>query len=188
MRGGFLMHDDMIIKLFFERSETAISELKNKYQNLIFSIANNFLDNKEDSEECVSSTYLKLWNSIPPQKPKCLRAYFSKIVRNLAIDKIKQDNRKKRKSDNIFSELDECIPSHDNTELSSDHTITEVLNSFLGNLDPLVANLFVSRYFYGLSVKEIAKKYNLSETNTSTKILRARQKLREKFEKEGVLI
>jgi len=41
----------------------------------------------EDSDECVSDTWLRAWNTMPPQRPDILRAFFAKITRNLALDR-----------------------------------------------------------------------------------------------------
>jgi DNA-directed RNA polymerase specialized sigma24 family protein len=36
------------------------------------SLAWNVLGNREDVEECLNDTYLAVWNSIPPERPKYL--------------------------------------------------------------------------------------------------------------------
>lgn len=77
--------DKEIISLFNERSEQAISKTSDKYKNLCFKIANNILNDKRDSEECVSDTWLALWNNIPPKSPNPLKAYICRIVKNLSL-------------------------------------------------------------------------------------------------------
>ena len=63
------LDDIKIIDLYWERSESAIDETALKYGNYCTKIAMNILQNREDSEECVSDTYLKAWDAIPPQRP-----------------------------------------------------------------------------------------------------------------------
>ena len=84
------MDDEGIIRLYWNRDETAISETSTKYGKYCFSIANSILHNNEDSEECVNDTYTKVWNSIPPQKPSVFSAFIGRIVRNLALDRFKR--------------------------------------------------------------------------------------------------
>ncbi len=184
------MEDTKIIELFFERSEYAIKELSQKYGKLCNSIAYNILYNKEDAEECENDTYLKTWQSIPPQKPLCLLAYISKIVRNLALDKLRYCNRQKRSAelDSIFSELYECIPSNENVQDSADDTAIQVVNSFLTRLDPQTRILFIRRYFYMERVESLALRYGLSASNVSTKLNRIRQKLKVYLVKEGIAL
>ena len=69
------MDDKQIIRLFFERSEQAITELSQKYGALCLQLADNILNDHQDAEECVNDAYLGAWNSIPPQTPDPLRAY-----------------------------------------------------------------------------------------------------------------
>lgn len=107
------MDDVNIILLFFQRSERAIEELANKYGKLCKKLSYNILNNDSDADECVNDTYIKTWNSIPPQNPDNLMAYVCKIVRNISLNLFNYNNRQKRrgKVDAILSELDECIPS-----------------------------------------------------------------------------
>lgn len=49
------MPDEKIIPLFFQRKEVAIEETHKKYGFYCFKIANNILNNREDSEECLNN-------------------------------------------------------------------------------------------------------------------------------------
>lgn len=69
------LDDSKIIELFFERSEQAIIELSEKYGAVCTRVANNILNNRLDTEECVNDAYLGAWNTIPPQKPNPLLSY-----------------------------------------------------------------------------------------------------------------
>lgn len=112
------MEDTKIIDLFFLRSETAVTELEQKYGTACKSLAFHILNSKEDAEECVNDAYLALWNNIPPNRPDPLRAYLCQIVRNLSIKKYKANTAKKRNSfyDMSLEEL---------AELASEFHITE---------------------------------------------------------------
>lgn len=48
------MEDKQLIDLYWERSETAISETAKKYNRYCHTIAFNILHNNEDAEECVN--------------------------------------------------------------------------------------------------------------------------------------
>ena len=87
------MTDREIIELYFARSEKAIDETAKKYGKYCYTIANNILKNREDSEECVNDTYFRTWNSIPPQNPNVFSVFLGKITRNLALDKYRYYNR-----------------------------------------------------------------------------------------------
>ena len=107
------LEDSKIIALFYERSEQAITELDNKYGPAVQKSVANILRDRLDVEECVNDTYLRTWNSIPPQKPNHLVSYVCKIARNLALDKYRANKAEKRNSefDLILDEMEACIPS-----------------------------------------------------------------------------
>ena len=65
------MNDQLIIELFFKRCEEAITATSEKYGKLCKSISDRILKNNEDAEECVSDTYLTLWETIPPEACRC---------------------------------------------------------------------------------------------------------------------
>ena len=120
------MDDKQILDLYWERSEAAISETSKKYGKYCRYIAFNILHNDEDSEECVNDTYLRAWNSIPPNRPSVLKTFLGKITRNLSLDRYELLNAKKRNGGQmplIFDEIQECIPSLDSTALRPASTL-----------------------------------------------------------------
>ena len=78
------MTDEKIIELLFARDERALAEIEKKYSNLCKYTAGNFLNSREDVEECINDMLLAVWNHIPPEKPECLPAYITVLVRNAA--------------------------------------------------------------------------------------------------------
>ncbi len=186
------MEDKQIIELYWNRLETAIEETSRKYSRFCFYIANHILGNKEDSDECVNDTYLHIWNAIPPHRPISLKAFIGKITRNLALHKWENYNAKKRGEGAVpmvLEELHECVSGRNDTEDIVDQLVlTDALNVFLGDLNLQHRKLFMERYFYFSSIKEIASKYNMSESNVKMTLSRLRQKLKELLEKEGIIL
>lgn len=133
------MDDAQIVDLYFARDESAITETKNKYQNMCFLIAHNILYNREDSEECVNDTWLFTWNSIPPKRPSILAPFVSKITRNTAIDRYRKRNAQKRMNshmENIAGEV-EKLGSVISSEIDAylrRKEIVEIFNDFLQGL------------------------------------------------------
>lgn len=84
------MDDNSIIDLYFDRSEAAITETDAKYGRYCFHIAENILNNFEDSEESVNDTYLAAWRTIPPKRPNRLAVYLGKMTRNISLDRWKR--------------------------------------------------------------------------------------------------
>ncbi|MBR5571536.1 MAG: sigma-70 family RNA polymerase sigma factor [Oscillospiraceae bacterium] len=173
------MDDREIVALFYERSEQAIAELSNKYGDLCLKIALNMLNDARDAEECVNDAYLGAWNSIPPQNPDPLRTYLCRIVRNLALKKLRANTALKRGSqfDISLSELENCIPAKSFDEQLSAKELTEQINAFLSTLRRDDRVLFIKRYWFSESLSEIAVTFGITEHNASVRLGRIRKKL-----------
>ena len=92
------MNDQQIIALYCQRSEAAIYESQRKFDAYCRSIIFRILGSYEDTEECLSDTYLRAWNNIPISKPRNLKAYFGSVARHLALDRYRAANVKRRKA------------------------------------------------------------------------------------------
>ena len=186
------MEDREIIELYWSRSESAISRTAEKYGRYAHKIAYSILGSFEDSEECVNDTYIKVWNSIPPQRPNSLTAYIGRIVRNLSLDKYRSytaDKRGAGYTTSVLEELESCIPSADDGRSFDDQlALTEILNCFLMNLPPQTRKVFMSRYWYFNSIKEIAKEHRMTEGKVKMLLLRTRRELKKHLEKEGAYL
>ena len=186
------MDDKQIIALYPARAEEAISETAAKYGKLCRRIANNILGNDQDSEECVNGTYLGLWNAIPPTKPNVLKHFLSRITRNLSYDRMDYNTAKRRNPHMtvLFSELDECLPDRrNNTEkLWEAKQIGVSMNRFLGSVTAEDCAIFLSRYYYAMSVPDISQRYHLPQRKVKYRLSRLRQQLRSHLQQEGVVL
>ncbi|MBR4869557.1 MAG: sigma-70 family RNA polymerase sigma factor, partial [Oscillospiraceae bacterium] len=160
-----------------------------KYGKLCFRIAGNILARHEDREECVSDTYLKVWNSIPTARPKCFSAFIGRIARNLALDKFAYLNAEKR-GQNVsvaFEELSECVSGEMTVEGEMEKIqLAEMLNRFLVSLEKEKRIVFVYRYWYFASVEMISRRMGFSESKVKSMLFQLRRKLRVYLESEGI--
>lgn len=183
------VEDKQIIDLYWARAETAISETAKKYGRYCHSIAFNILRSHEDSEECVNDTFFNAWKAMPPQRPNKLSAFLGTITRNLSLDKWEQYNAEKRGLGQVpfaLEELHDCIPALENADqIADDLTLTEILNQFLNTLPKDRRKIFIRRYWYMNTIKEIAEGYSTSESKVKMSLLRSRNELKQLLEKEG---
>lgn len=186
------MEDSQIIQLYFERSEDAISQTAVKYGKYLHTIANNILCSFEDSEECVSDTYWKAWSVIPPRRPRRFSAFLGKITRNLSLDRYRQRTAEKRGSGEFavaLEELGDCVSQSGSMDNHADDMVlTELLNRFLTGLPAEQRKIFIKRYWYVCSVKEIADDLGISESKVKMSLLRSRNQLKALLEKEGIAL
>jgi RNA polymerase sigma-70 factor (ECF subfamily) len=186
------VEDSGIIDLFFQRSETAIENTSKKYGSYLSSIAYRILNSLEDSEEVVDDTYLLAWNAIPPTRPKVLKHFLSRITRNLSLDRLQYYAAEKRNAETvaILEELEACLPDPRGSAESAieESELTIILNRFLGELEPLTCCVFLSRYYYAHTVKEVAAQFDLSEGKTEYLLAKARSALRARLIEEGITV
>lgn len=180
------MEDERIIDLYWQRDQRALAETGQKYGAYCHAIAFGVLHDREDAEECVNDTWLRAWDSIPPQRPNKLSAFLGRITRNLALDRYDYNHAAKRSGsfDQLLSELSDCIPStrDDYAQLE----LSEILSAFLRELPEKQRNLFLRRYWYCESLDELARRYHMSLSAVKSSLFRTRNKLKFHLEKEGI--
>lgn len=182
------MDDKRIIELFFARDEYAISLTKEKYGGYLTSLAFGVLGDRQDAAECENETYLCAWNSIPPNNPRSLSAYLSKIIRNLSLNRLRSDrHRIPLKMTVILDELSEVIP--DNREDIADTIdLRDAMKGFVEGLDPIIRKIFLKRYFYIMSVNEIADDMGMRTGTVKSTLHRTREELRKYLTERGIEI
>lgn len=176
--------DADIVALYLARDESAIEATARIYGPYCLSVAMNILNSHPDAEECVNDTYLKTWNSIPPQKPSVLRLFLGKITRNLAIDRYRQRKARGGELETTLEELSEILPARE----EEDSDLPMLLAAFLEDLPEDKRNLFILRYWHGYSVARLAKAFRIRPNTLSARLYRTREKLRTYLTERGYSI
>ena len=181
------MDDIKIIELLFGRADSALEEVSVKYSRLYKGIIREMLSDECDVEECANDLLLALWNSIPPKKPDPLKPYVGAVARNIALNRLNERGAQKRGGEAwlVLEELSECLSDNSGEELGESFALREALNSFLASLDEKTRVIFMQRYFYTCTVREIAAARGLKESAVTMLLFRTRQKLREHLNREG---
>lgn len=185
MKGGNAVEDAKIIELFLERSENAVKQLQSKYGTLVKSIVKRVLADKSDAEECESDTYMAVWRTIPPNRPSNLRAFLLRIARNQALKKYHFLTAEKRCKDITVSleEIGELVSEEEH--VYNDDELSDLINGFLATLNQETRRIFILRYWYFHSAREIAHGCGITVSKTETVLCRTRKKLKEYLEERG---
>ncbi|MBQ9150615.1 MAG: sigma-70 family RNA polymerase sigma factor [Clostridia bacterium] len=175
--------DNQIIDLYFARDEQALRATADKYENFCRSLAYDILANHCDAEECVNDAYLRVWNSIPPARPQSLQAFLAAIVRRLSLDRYRSRHSAKRNRDLevSFEELSEAVRAPD--EYADE--LPALLNSFLYSLEITECRLFLRRYWYSVSVEDLAREEGTTKNAITVRIYKTRKKLRAYLKERG---
>ena len=183
------MTDERIVALFWERSENAIEETSRAYGHYFHHIAFGILCNSEDAKEIVNDTYLKAWNTIPPQRPNHLKAFLGRITRQLSINRLEHNTAQKRAGNQYWIALEElngCVPNQDTGEDLADLiALRDSLNQFLHSLPLEARRVFIRRYWHMHSIGEIAADFSMSESKVKSLLMRTRKKLKQHLTEGG---
>ncbi len=182
------MEDKEIVELYWARSEAAIVETEKKYGRYCRYIACRIVGNELDAEEIVSDTYLKTWNTIPPNRPDLLKPYIGMITRQLSYNAYEARGAKKRggQMELLLDELSECIPDGDSgMDMGESVALRDALNRFIASLPEKTQMIFLRRYWYAGSVAEIAVEYSMTENHVSVLLFNVRKKLKKYLSMEG---
>ncbi|MEE1010161.1 MAG: RNA polymerase sigma factor [Agathobacter sp.] len=176
-----------IIDLYFKRNQRAIAVTEEMYGGRLTRFAQSMVS-REDALECVNDTYLTAWRKIPPEKPGNFLAWLYKVLRNITCDRIDWNNAAKRNSslNVMLDELAECIPDSAASFEGKYSDIGRTLSDFLRGISKEKRVMFVRRYWYGISVKELAAESGLSQSAVKTRLHRTRMELKSYLMKEGV--
>lgn len=186
------MNDREIVNLYWQRSEQAIRETEIKYGKYCRIIAFNILENSQDSEECVNDTWFAAWNSMPDKRPERLDPFLGRITRNAALTKITKKNAKKRGGGEFelaLEELDACIPSGCSLEQEAEaKELSRAINMFVGTLPEEEQLVFIGRYWFLATERELAEKHGCSRSRINAMLKRTRDKLKNFLLQEGLCV
>lgn len=181
------MDDNKIMALLFQRSEAAIKALADRFGRRLYATAVNILGSIRDAEESVSDTYLAVWNAIPPRRPDPLAGFVYQTGRNQALKKLRTRTALKRGGnyDLSLEELAGCIPGPALEETVEAKELGSAIDHFLDTQSAQSRAIFLRRYWFGDSVKEIAREFGMKESAVSLRLSRTREKLHKFLVKEG---
>lgn len=177
------MEDLQIIDLLFQRAEEALTAMAKRFGKRLYATAINLVSNPQDAEECVSDTYIAVWNAIPPLRPASLSAYVYRTGRNIALNRLRSNSAQKRSGYELsLNELEGCIPAPCPED---GRALGQTIDAFLNTLSRENRVIFLRRYWFGDSVKDIAQTFGMTENAVSVRLSRTRDTLKAYLIKEG---
>lgn len=109
--------------------------------------------------------------------------YFSSIYIQIAA------KRGGGKAAEVYDELSECISSGNNVEEKIDREhLTSVINEYLSGIEREKRIIFVKRYWYMVSIGDIASEYQMSESKVKSMLFRMRGELKDLLAEEGIIV
>jgi len=150
-------------------------------KDVLFRLAFRITLNKEDAEDIVQETLIRLWNETKTQEIENIKSFGLTTCRNLALD-----HNKKRERQNIT--LEEDLHEQEDVSNQPDRLIESkerfgFLTALINELPEKQRTAIQLRDVEGRSYKEISDIMQITESDVKVNIFRARQKLKDKLQK-----
>lgn len=169
---------------YYKNNELDIDQIIEDFTPYITTVINNGTNNKisfEDKEEIFSDTFFILWkNRNRLNINVSLNSYLAGITRNLIKEKYRKAKVVYDISDFEDNTLNSINMYENDRELIFD---VERKIKDLKDIEIEIVNLF---YYSSMSIKDIAKKLNISEFNVKTRLHRIRRKIRKELNNGGI--
>ena len=150
-------------------------------KNQLFRLALRITLNREEAEDIVQDTLIKVWNKRYEWGTiDSIEAYSLRICRNLSLVRMK-------KRDNQNGSLEEEQPNQELLSTPQDRLIAQdrlrVVKEIVNSLPEKQRVCMQLRDFEGKQYKEIAIVLGITEEQVKTNIFRARQTVKQQFQK-----
>ena len=149
-------------------------------KNLLYRLALRITMNREEAEDIVQDTLIKVWNKRDDwDNIESIEAFSLTVCRNLALDRMK-------KAENQNASLEqENVDSADRArsplELMEQRDRVETVRRLVNGLPEKQRSCMQLRDFEGKSYREIATILGITEEQVKVNIFRARQTIKQKY-------
>lgn len=172
------------IYTYIENNKLQMKKIMETYNNYISTIIRNSHINlsNEDIEEVILDVFLTLWkNQNKLDINKSMSAYISGITKNL----IKYKYRQCKITKNI-EEYEEKLIDNSNIEITLlQNEKQKIISEELEKIKQEDKEIFIEYYYDDKNIKEISKKFNMTESKVKSKLFRVRKRLNKILKKRG---
>lgn len=176
-----------MIKAFKNGDNIAFEELFKRHHKKLYLFLYRLLNSKEDAEEIVQDTFLKIWE----RREEFIESYpFEAFLFQIAKNTFLNLNRK-RVNRKVFESHLKFFEERSSTE-TEDYVIFEetkaILNTIMEQLPPRRKEIFLLRRIEGLSRCEIAEKLGISVLTVDSQLLKANKYMKDELKKYSLLL
>ena len=159
--------------------QTDILPLKNELYRLALRITMN----TAEAEDVVQETMLKVWNRREQwNQIESIEAFCLTICRNLSLDKMRRMDNQTQSLDATYDPKDQHVASNPEEQAVQRDRI-QLVRQLISQLPEKQRSCMQLRDMEGKSYKDIATILNMTEEQVKINIFRARQTIKERFQK-----
>ncbi len=171
-------YDYVLIRQSMKGDVEAFRELVKRQQEYVYAIAFKILLQKQDAEDIVQETFIRVWLNIKffDFQGK-FTTWLYKIVLNLCMDKLRQKNR--HKIDYKESIEDGMIHTTEDMMLATEEKdMIEFISKAARNLSPKQKMVFILRDIHDFSIEEVSHFLNMAKSSVKSNLCHARNHIR----------
>ena len=180
-----------LAKLARNGDRNAFAELVELYKDKIFHLAYRMLNNKQEAEDAVQETFLRVYTNLHRyDENQKFSTWIFRIGTNLCIDKL----RRRKQTYSLDAEMTDgegndyyaMLPSDEDTpekQLIVSETQAQIHRA-IETLPEKYKSVVILRYLHDMSLQEISDVLDMPVTTIKTRVHRGREYLRKKLEQE----
>ncbi len=170
--------DDELIDLYLEtQSQEHFSMLYDRYSDKVYSKCLSLLKNDASAQDAAQDIFLKIFLNLAKfNKKSRFSTWVYSITYNYCIDTIRR--KKKEKTILTDDENEKETPSEEVEDKEMLEMEIERLSYVLDKIPEADKVVLLMKYREGLSIKDISKAFNKSESAIKMKLKRAKNKVR----------
>lgn len=178
------MSEEQLVAALGRGELSALEELLDRYTPYVSSVIARILRGRQaDVEELTADVFLAAWENREKLRPGQVKGWLGAVARNKAKNKLRQMGRTLPLEEDA---LDLPGPEDPAGALEREEEGRRVRRA-VDSLPAPDRELFLRRYYYAQSVKEIAGAMGLNESAVKTRLRRGRLKLKDMLTKEALI-
>ncbi|MBN8191764.1 sigma-70 family RNA polymerase sigma factor [Bacillus sp. NTK074B] len=163
-----------------KKKEDALEYIIDAYMPLVKTIATKILHNRNrlDVDECINDVFLTVWQNSHQFKGEAedFKKWIGMITKYKAIDQYRQSEKRNDREQQDESLLAKSSTPGTDTSVLQKEEKHELLAA-ISQLEELDRDIFMMKYFLGLTNMEIADQLNLSKAAVDNRLYRGKKKL-----------
>lgn len=182
------MTDREILELMKANDSRGLDELIKAYKGSVERVVSRIVVNRADCEEAVQDTFYKVWKnreSIDLEK-RSLKGYVNMVAAGCGVDKLRSSSS--TDYDTLSAEENDIGVEVDYADQTARAINMKVIAECIRDMKSPDREIFIDRYYYRLSVKEIAKRHRVKDKKVENILSRRKERLRKALLKKGVIL
>ena len=178
--------DDALIDMALAGSQAAYTLIVRRHERMLRAVITRYLKEEEDIQEALQDTFVRMYRALPGFRRECkLSSWLCRIAISTAINRYKSKSRRyEQVGVDAIPEAYHLAGIPEALERIERQEVGRWLRQAISLLSAKAASVLNQFYLQGLSVDEICQATGLTESNIKTRLMRARQRLREVVEQQ----